>query len=239
VKQYINLLYAESAHRPLNSIYYKIIGKHCSNEYFKALFSGWLAALGQRLPDCIGPVLLVFRLKYPVWLSLQTPVQFVTMRYTHPTDVWFCLALAPTCYAFQELHMVGKPLRIGLDKVGWDRFGSDRCGSFGGDRGGDGQKSIHQWQICWWYESIMLPVKDRLSLIISLKIAQMTSVRHEMWSYVCLSVHRWFTVAHAASLWLCWLSSYRLKLTTTSRGAGESIRRSVRRFNWFYFESHA
>jgi len=80
--------------------------------------------------------------------------------------------------------MVGKPLRIGLDKVGWDRFGSDRCGSFGGD----GQKSIHQWQICWWYESIMLPVKDRLSLIISLKIAQMTSVRHEMWSYVCLSV---------------------------------------------------
>jgi len=142
-------LYAESAHRPLNSFYYKFIGKHFSNEYFKALFSGWLAALG------------------------------------------------------------------------------------------DGQKSIHQWQICWWYESIMLPVKDRLSLIISLKIAQMTSVRHEMWSYVCLSVHRWFTVAHAASLWLCWLSSYRLKLTTTSRGAGESIRGSVRRFNWFYFESHA
>jgi len=99
--------------------------------------------------------------------------------------------------------MVGKPLRIGLDKVGWDRFGSDRCGSFGGDRGGDGQKSIHQWQICWWYESIMLPVKDRLSLIISLKIAQMTSVRHEMWSYVFLSVRpsvvycgsRGFTVA--------------------------------------------
>lgn len=41
-----------------------------------------------------------------------------------------------------------------------------------------GQKSIHQWQICWWYESIIRRVKDRLSLIISLKIAQMTSIRH-------------------------------------------------------------
>jgi len=50
------------------------------------------------------------------------------------------------------------------------------------------QKSIHQWQICWWYESIITRVKDRLSLIISLKIAQMTSVRHEsmwMWTNVC------------------------------------------------------
>lgn len=48
------------------------------------------------------------------------------------------------------------------------------------------QKSIHQWQICWWYESIITRVKDRLSLIISLKIAQMTSVRHgSMW--ICMS----------------------------------------------------
>lgn len=128
--------------------------------------------------------------------------------------------------------LVGRPLRIGSDRIGsvqtgwegiwymvygiWHGIESDRSGSFGvGALDGDGQKSIHQWQICWWYESIMLPVKDRLSLIISLKIAQMTSVRHEMWSHVRPSVCRWLTVAHVALLWPCWLSRNRLKLTTT------------------------
>jgi len=81
----------------------------------------------------------------------------------------------------------------------WHGIESDRSGSFGvGALDGDGQKSIHQWQICWWYESIMLPVKDRLSLIISLKIAQMTSVRHEMWSHVRLAIRP----SVGGSLWL-------------------------------------
>lgn len=62
-----------------------------------------------------------------------------------------------------------------IERETWRRaWGADRPGV----REILGQKSIHQWQICWWYESIIRRVKDRLSLIISLKIAQMTSIRH-------------------------------------------------------------
>lgn len=85
-----------------------------------------------------------------------------------------------------------------------------------------GQKSIHQWQICWWYESIIRRVKDRLSLIISLKIAQMTSIRHGhvdtyVPSVMCLHVDE---VARFEVLVLdhgmCWGSLLRLGLLSLS-----------------------
>lgn len=191
-------------------------------------------------------------------LSLQMPVQFVTICCTLSRKLWSWLSLCfkrrrrrrrrLSCLPqlathsrswTKSLHHVGVyRLTAQLLWMTWPERYRKREGEEERERerGNDGQswiprqKSIHQWQICWWYESIIRRVKDRLSLIISLKIAQMTSARHEHELEHEIPVENW-------ELWMWMWMWYKAEVerrcgclvgTAVSPTVWPSVRESVR-----------
>lgn len=142
------------------------------------------------------------------------------MRYTHPTDVGLCLApnLLRIPGAAQGIStmlvsaLLVKPLRIGSDRIG-----------LGVRRRTEIHSSVANLLVVWMHH-----VASERSFVADHQLKNRANDERktrEMWD-----PWRW--------LWL--LSGYQLKLTTTSqpsRGAGESIRGSVCRFNWFHLRS--